>query len=260
MRSIEGSFQGKVAIVTGGSSGIGQATCIALATLGFQVVVVGTKSEGINRTLDELAQLPTQPPQSHLGLALNVACEQDMQRMVEQTLEQFGRIDLLVASAGLGKKAGSERMIPSPTAALPLAEWDEILNVNLTGVFLSNRAVLPTFIAQQSGQIINISSATSLHGLRGQPYAPAYCASKFGVVGFSQSLAEEVSAEGVRVQVLLPGLVKTPLVAETALARRFGGRAMSATAVATAIARLVQQPIDAVVVDPCLLPFAGSVV
>jgi NAD(P)-dependent dehydrogenase (short-subunit alcohol dehydrogenase family) len=254
--SSEGLFRGKVAIVTGGSSGIGQATCIALANMQFQIVVVGTNHQGIDRTLNYLNQFPSNRP--HQGLALNVAHEADMQIMVEKTLEQFGRIDLLIASAGLGKKSGSDRIIPPSSAVLPLDEWKEILNVNLTGVFLSNRAVLPTMISQGSGQIINISSATSIHGLRGQPYAPAYCASKFGVVGFSQSLAEEVSTYGIRVQVLLPGLVTTSLVPVNAFSRRFGGHSISVESLAEAIVGLVKQPIDAVTVDPCLLPFRDS--
>jgi NAD(P)-dependent dehydrogenase (short-subunit alcohol dehydrogenase family) len=251
----EGLFQGKVAIVTGGSSGIGQATCIALANMQFQIVVVGTNPQGIDRTLNYLNQFPSNRP--HQGLALNVAHEADMQIMTEKTLEQFGRIDLLVASAGLGKKSGSERIIPPSAALLSLDEWNEILNVNLTGVFLSNRAVLPTMISQGSGQIINIGSATSIHGLRGQPYASAYCASKFGVVGFSESLAEEVSTYGIRVQALLPGLVTTSLVPVKAFSRSWGG-SISVESIADAIVGLVKQPIDAVTVDPCLLPFRDS--
>lgn len=254
----ENLFYKQVAIVTGGSSGIGQATCFALAKIGFQVVVVGTKPEAINQTVSQLNELSaSQPEITHLGLTLNVICEEDMQTMAAKTLDYFGRIDLLIASAGIGKKSGSQQLIPPSTASLSLDEWEEILNVNLTGVFLSNKAVLPVMVAQQSGHIINISSATSMHGLRGQAYAPAYCASKFGVVGFSESLAEEVCADGIRVQVFLPGLVTTPLVAKTALSRRFGGRAMSASSMAAAIVNLLQQPSNAIIAHPYVLPFGG---
>lgn len=243
---------GKVAIVTGGSSGIGQIVCSALAKEGFYVVVVGTNFDRINETLNLLPN-----PGTHLGLTFNVTQESDMQAMVNQTIERFGRIDLLVASAGLGKKTGSGRFMPHPTASLPLEEWNEILSVNLTGVFLSNRAVLPVMIAQKGGHIINICSSTTMHGLRGQPYAPAYCASKFGVVGFTESLADEVRSHGIRVQALFPGPVKTPLVAETALVRRFGSY-ISPDAIAATIIYLVQQATDAIVIHPHILPFVGS--
>jgi NAD(P)-dependent dehydrogenase (short-subunit alcohol dehydrogenase family) len=251
--------EGKVAIVIGGSSGIGQAACIALANEGFHLVVIGTNRERINKTLNllhhpSLSQLDS----PHLGLTLNITNEDDMQEMVAKTVERFGRIDLLVVSAGLGKQSRSERVMPYPTASLPLEEWNEVISVNLTGVFLSNRAVLPVMIEQRGGHIINICSSTTLHGLRGQPYAPAYCASKFGVVGFTESLAEEVGSYGIRVQALFPGPVKTPLVEQTALVRRFGGRYMSAADVAGMIVYLVQQASDAIMIHPHILPFGSS--
>lgn len=253
------SFQGRVAIITGGSSGIGQAACIGLAKEGFYLVVVGTSPERINQTLNLLFNPVTSQPNSpHLGLRLDVTNEDDMQEMVSKTVEHFGRIDLLVASAGLGKKARSERVMPHPTASLPLEEWNEILSVNLTGVFLSNRAVLPVMIEQRVGHIINICSSTTRYGLRGQPYAPAYCASKFGVVGLTESLAEEVRSFGIRVQVLFPGPVKTPMVNQTALVRRFGGGYIDAADVAGTIVYLAQQVPVAMIVHPHLLPFGSS--
>jgi NAD(P)-dependent dehydrogenase (short-subunit alcohol dehydrogenase family) len=249
----------KVAIVTGGSSGIGQAACIALANEGFHLVVVGTSRDRINETLNLLNNSVKSPFDSpHLGLTLDVTNQEDMQEMVAKTVECFGRIDLLVASAGLGKQSRSERVMPHPTASLPLEEWNEVISVNLTGVFLSNRAVLPVMMEQRVGHIINICSSTTMHGLRGQPYAPAYCASKFGVVGFTESLAEEVYSYGIRVQALFPGPVKTPLVAQTALVRRFGGGYISAADIAGTIVYLVKQPSDATMIHPHILPFGSS--
>jgi NAD(P)-dependent dehydrogenase (short-subunit alcohol dehydrogenase family) len=248
----------KVAIVTGGSSGIGQAACIALANEGFHLVVIGTRRDRINETLKLLYNLSSDRLDSpHLGLMLDVTRENDMQEMVAKTVERFGRIDVLVASAGLGKQSRSERFMPHPTASLPLEEWNEVINVNLTGVFLSNRAVLPVMMEQGEGHIINICSSTTLHGLRGQPYAPAYCASKFGVVGFTESLAQEVCDRGIRVQALFPGPVKTPLVAQTALVRRFGGGYISAADIAGTIVYLVQQAPDAILIHPHILPFGS---
>lgn len=244
----------KVAIVTGGSSGIGQAACIALSEAGFHVVVVGMNSERINHTLN-LLSTPTnhQFLSPHLGLKLNVTIEADMQEMVRKTMDHFGRIDLLLVSAGIGKKTNSARIVPHPTADLPLEEWNEVLNVNLTGVFLSNRAVLPVMRSQKYGQIINISSSTGPHGLRGTPFAPAYCASKFGIVGFSESLAQEVCGDGIRVQVLFPGHVETPLTAGTGLSRLYGG-SMSLQSVANSIVYLAQHELDSVIVHSYLIP------
>lgn len=247
------SNQQKVAIVTGGSRGIGRAACIALANQGFSVTVVGTNSERINQTLNLLDGGDNLPETSHLGLALDVRKEADMQEMADRAVERFGRIDLLVTSAALGKKVRSDRSLPRPTTDLSLDEWQDLLAVNLTGMFLSNRAVLPAMISQASGQIVNICSSTTPYGLRGQPYAPAYCASKFGVVGLTESLAEEVRCYGIRVQVLFPGAVHTGMIAKTSLARRYGGL-MRVEDVAQIIVYLTQQPADTVIVHPHLLP------
>ncbi|MBD2183265.1 SDR family oxidoreductase [Planktothrix sp. FACHB-1355] len=247
----------KVAIVTGGSSGIGRATCINLAKEEFHVVVVGTNPERVQQTLNLLEkQTLSQLNPPYIGLTLDVSQEPDMQEMANKTVEHFGRIDLLVASAGVGKRSGSKRFMPEPTASLSLLEWNEIININLTGIFLSNRAVIPVMIAQGVGHIINICSSTTPRGLRGQPYAPAYCASKFGVVGFTESLAAEVSSYGIRVQALFPGYVNTPMVSETALLQRYGG-SMSADDVAATVVYLAKQPTEAIVVHPHLIPFTS---
>jgi NAD(P)-dependent dehydrogenase (short-subunit alcohol dehydrogenase family) len=249
-------FLGQVCIVTGGSSGIGQATCLRLAEVGFHVVVVGTRTEKVNETVQQLHALPsTVPIPHHLGLALDVSKELDMEQMAQSVLNTFGQIDVLVASAGIAKQAGSERVMPYPTASLPLAEWNAMMSVNLTGIFLSNRAVLPCMLAQGSGHIINVGSCTTLKGLKGEPYAPAYCASKFGVLGFTESLAAEVSSQGVQAQVLLPGLVTTPLTAQTGLAQRFKGRVMTPATVAETILTLLMQQTGTLVVHPHLIPF-----
>jgi len=247
------SSQQKVAIVTGGSRGIGRATCIALANQGFSVIVVGTNPERIDQTLNLLNGGCTSPQTCHLGLALDVRKEADMQEMANQAIERFGRIDLLVASAGLGKKVRSDRSLPRPTTELSLDEWHALLDVNLTGMFLSNRAVLLAMISQASGQIVNICSSTTPNGLRGEPYAPAYCASKFGVVGLTESLAEEMRPYGIRVQAVFPGLVDTGMIAKTALAQRYGGL-LRVEDVAEIIVYLTQQPADTVIVHPHLLP------
>lgn len=246
----------KVAIVTGGSSGIGQAIAIALARVGFGVTVVGTSRQRIDTTVSQMAQFT--PPEMLLGLRLDVRQPADMEAMAKMTLAHFGALDLLVTSAGLGKKSGSARVVPHPTATLPLEDWQEVIDVNLTGVFLSNRAVLSAMLAQGSGHIVNICSSTTLHGLRGQPYAPAYCASKFGVVGLTETLEAEVATAGIRVQAIFPGPVLTPLVAQTALLKLFHNRAISPEHFARSVVALVQHPLDVTVIHPHLLPFLGD--
>lgn len=243
------------AIVTGGSSGIGRAIALALAEAGYRVAVVGTSAARVAATVDLLGGAAG--TQRHLGLVLDVCSEPDMEAMGRRTLERFGRIDLLVASAGIGRLAGSSRVMPHATADLPLAEWQGVIGVNLTGVFLSNRAVIPAMRAQGGGHILNVGSSTTPRGLRGTPYAPAYCASKFGLIGLTETLAEEESRHGIRVQVVLPGPVDTPLVDQTQLARPFGGP-MSAESFSAAILSLVRMPLDTVVIHPHVLPFRGG--
>lgn len=248
----------KVAIVTGGSSGIGRAVSIALAESGYQVTIVGRTTRYIEATLELLkTKTPDGQEPLHTGMALDVINENDMQDMADKTMDRFGRIDLLVASAGIGKKAGSSRVIPYSTVTLPPDEWSAVIGVNLTGTFLSNRAVIAPMMSQRSGHIINICSSTTPHGLHGTPYAPAYSASKFGVVGLTESLAEEVSSYGIRVQAVFPGAVETPLVDNTILARPFGGT-ITADNFASTVIYLVTQPVDATTIHPHVIPFRGA--
>lgn len=240
-----------VAIITGGSSGIGQAVCVALADIGYRLMVIGRDPQRIQQTLNRL-----ESPEQHVGRSLDVTQEQDMAQMAAEAVATFGQIDVLIASAGIGRSANSDRYLPYPTSELPFSEWNAILEVNLKGIFLSNRAVLPQMLEQRSGQIINICSSTTPKGLRGEPYAPAYCASKFGVVGLTESLAEEVSSQGIRVQALFPGMVRTPLVAQTAIAHRYGGN-ISAEEFAATVLYLVNEPPDTMSVHPHVLPVAS---
>ncbi|MCP5195236.1 MAG: SDR family oxidoreductase [Gammaproteobacteria bacterium] len=200
-----GSLQDRVAIVTGGASGIGQATCLALAQAGARVVVVDRDATRVEATLTELnTRSPTIDTASPLGLVLDVSQEADMQHMAAQTLERFGCIDILVACAGILRSDGRNL---KTFAQLSTPEWEQILNVNLRGVLLSNRAVLPTLLQQRRGDILNVSSVS---GRQGRAYDAPYCASKFGVIGFSESLAAEVQSQGIRVQTVLPDAVNTP--------------------------------------------------
>lgn len=238
----------QVAVITGGSSGIGQQLSIALSQRNYKLVVIGTHQPRINATLSQLQ------PGQHLGLVCDVADEIQVQSAMQTVMDAFGQIDVLVAAAGIGRMPNSTQVVPYPVAHLPLQEWNAFININLTGVFLANRAVLPVMRAQKRGHIINISSAITPKGMRGQAYAAAYSAAKFGVIGLTEALAEEVSAEGIRVQTFLPGLVATPMVAHTALSQRFG-RPMQPDSVVQALIHMLEQPLDSVIVHPHLIPF-----
>jgi NAD(P)-dependent dehydrogenase (short-subunit alcohol dehydrogenase family) len=194
---------GQVAIITGGSAGIGLAAAVVLGRLGASVVLVGRTArrvdEAVAKIHSEVAQIKV------IGLALDVRHEEDMAVMADQTLDLFGRIDILVAAAGVLRAGGGAIRMLMDT---PPSEWNEILDINLTGTFLSNRAVLPAMCRQRTGLIVNVSSTS---GRKGYAFDAAYCASKFGVIGMTEALAEEVWHYGIRVNVLLPGAIDTPM-------------------------------------------------
>jgi NAD(P)-dependent dehydrogenase (short-subunit alcohol dehydrogenase family) len=199
------SLTGRVAIVTGASSGIGRATCLALAQAGAQIVAVGRNEDRLAAAAALVAEIGGNASSS-LVLPLDVRSESDMQGMAARTLERFGRIDILVNAAGILRAPGTTLRT---LAQLPTADWDEVLDINLRGTFLANRAVLPAMLAARSGDILNLSSKS---GRAGIAFDAPYCASKFGVNGLSEALAEEVRPFGVRVQVLAPGKFATEVL------------------------------------------------
>lgn len=203
----DGKLLGNVAIVTGGSSGIGRQVCLALAREGATVVVVGRHRDRVTDTVAEIKEIASEYSYDvqALGTELDVCIEQDMEAMARELLNRFGRIDILVACAGI-LRAESKR--PTSIRETSTQEWDQVLNTNLRGVFLCNRAVLKTMMKQRSGQIINIAS---LSGRQALALDAPYCASKFGVIGLTEALAEEMRPYGVRVQAILPGDTDTPI-------------------------------------------------
>ena len=178
-----------------------------------------------------------------------------MESMRDRTLDRFGRIDVLVASAGIGRAGDTDRRLPTPFVRLPLSQWDAVVDTNLKGVFLSNRAVLPPMIERGRGEIVNVASARG--SLRGQAYAAAYCASKFALLAFSQALAAEVASAGIRVQAVLPDAVESPLVAGTNLGGpRFGS--LPPARLGEFVADSVALPDDATLESPLIAPFARA--
>jgi NAD(P)-dependent dehydrogenase (short-subunit alcohol dehydrogenase family) len=190
----------KVAIITGGGRGIGRATALALAREGAAVVLAARTAAEIEAVAREVRDLGV----AALPVATNVAREEDIARLVQRTLEAFGRIDILVNNAGIG--------IPlRGVVDLGLDDWTRVLQINLTGPFLCAKAVLPTMIRQRSGKIINLASLGGRVGVAGNS---AYGASKAGLLLFTRCLAAEVKRYGIDVNAVCPSGTDTQLLRE----------------------------------------------
>jgi len=244
-------LNGRVSIVTGGASGIGLATCRELVKEGATVVLVDLDQSRVDKAVKSLcpnnANL-TNRDSVALGFAFDVRSEHDMEKMSRRTLQNFGRIDILVASAGILRSRGSSLKMLVDTSA---SEWDEVIDTNLKGVFLSNRAVLRAMIEQRSGHIINISSTS---GRQGRAFDSAYCASKFGVIGLSQSAAQEVSRYGIKVSTILPDAVDTPLWEQNGPVTRTD-EMLPPERIANLVVYMLTLPDDTLFIEPVIGPF-----
>lgn len=243
----ERGLAGQIAIVTGAASGIGRAVCLALAADGAMVVAADVDNSGLENTLAELTG--RFPIPRRLGFACDVRREDDVERLVQRTLEEFdGRIDALVTCAAILRPAGT---LPKPLVDTTTAEWDAVLETNLRGMFLCNRAVLTGMIARRSGHIVNLSSTS---GRQGRALDAAYCASKFGVVGLSEALAEEVRPYGIKVHVVLPDAVATPMWNQNGPIPA-PADALPPSRIADFIVYLLRLPEDTILVNPVIAPF-----
>ena len=187
---------GQVAVVTGGGRGIGRAVAQALAGEGAAVVLAARSACELDAVGREIAAAGGRA----LVVEGDVRDEAAVATLVSRTLEAYGRIDCLVTAAGVAAFG--------PLAEAKTADWDELMAVNLRGAFLCCRAVLPAMTARRHGTIINIGSVVTSRTL---PGSAAYTASKYGLLGFSRVLAEEMRPHGVRVGVLSAGATDTPL-------------------------------------------------
>lgn len=243
---METPFDDCVSIVTGAASGIGRATAEALAREAVAGLVL------IDRNGDEIALLAKEIAKAGravVALELDISSPSDMARMAQDTLDRFGRIDHLIAAAGI-LRASPELKTAADTSP---EEWKRVIDINLTGTFLSNRAVLPAMLAQKRGEIINISSVS---GRQGRAFDAAYSATKAGIIGLSESIAEEVAGQGVRVQTLLPDAVDTPLWDQNgAAAFAKPPQSMTAAHVADFIVWMLKLPRDTMLLNPILAPF-----
>ena len=201
MTSEEGQkLSGKVALITGGSRGIGKAVAAAYACQGARVFICARGEGDLARTVSDIRDAGGEIA----GLAGDVGKPEDAQRIVEAAVERYGRIDVLVNNASL---LGSRVAI----ADYPIADWEEVVRVNLTGVFLLTRQVLQVMIRQRQGSIINVSSGV---GRTGKARWGAYACSKAGLEGFTQVLADELKDAGIRVNSVNPNATRTAMRAE----------------------------------------------
>jgi len=240
-----GRLEGQAAIITGGASGIGRAVATRLVRDGAAVAVADLNPERTRQTAEALKA--EHPQVNVIGLAVDVRREDQVEAMRDRALEVFGRIDILVASAGILRGVPGK---PQTLAETTAEAWDAVIETNLTGMFLANRAVLPVMQKQRRGNIINLSSTS---GRRGIAYDTAYCASKFGVIGLSESLAEEVRPYGIRVQAVLPEIVDTPILAQNGPIFR-PREMLSAERVADFVVYLLAMPDDTWLLNPVIAP------
>jgi NAD(P)-dependent dehydrogenase (short-subunit alcohol dehydrogenase family) len=198
---------GKVAIVTGAAGGIGAVTAESLAREGARVVVSDIDPAGAERQAAHIRALGAEA----LGCAADIADEAAVQRLVESTVDRFGRLDVLHNNAAATHLGGT---VDVAVADADLAVWMQTLQVNVCGAMLVTKHALPHMIAQGAGSIINTSSAAALGGDLGHP---AYSASKAAIISLTQSVATQYGKSGVRCNAVLPGLILTP-AAEAAFA------------------------------------------
>jgi len=187
---------GKVALVTGASSGIGEGAALALAAAGAAVAVSGRRSERLSALVAKIEGAGG----TAVALPGDVAVEADATKSVADTVAQFGRIDILVNSAGVNEAGGVE--------SLSLDQWRRVIDINLYGTLYTCKAAVPRMKAQGSGDIINISSTS---GRRAAGLFGPYSTSKFGVTGLTEGLRQEVGQAGIRVSIIEPGATESEI-------------------------------------------------
>lgn len=191
------SLRGQVAIVTGASRGIGRAIALELAKLGANVVVNYASS---SNAAEELVDTITKAGGSAIALQADVSQAPQVEALVNTAMEKLNRVDILVNNAGITRDTLLLRMKPE--------DWQAVIDLNLTGVFLCTRAISKIMLKQRSGRIINI---TSVAGQMGNPGQANYSAAKAGVIGFTKTIAKEFASRGITVNAVAPGFIATDM-------------------------------------------------
>jgi NAD(P)-dependent dehydrogenase (short-subunit alcohol dehydrogenase family) len=192
-------LDGRVAIVTGASSGIGRASALLYARDGASVVVSDVDEEGGRQTVGQIEDAGG----TAMFARADVAQPEDCERLVAQAVERFGRLDIACNNAGIGGEANA-------TGDYSIEGWDRVIAVNLSGVFYGMRYQIPAMIENGGGAIVNVAS---ILGKVGFATAPAYVAAKHGVVGLTKTAAVDHAQQGIRVNAVGPAFIQTPLIA-----------------------------------------------
>ncbi|WP_410510134.1 SDR family oxidoreductase [Methanosarcina hadiensis] len=188
-------LKGQTAVVTGGGKGIGRAICLALAKEGADIVVVARTEKDIRET----ARMVEKEDRRALAVSTDIRIEEDVENMVLKAMDTFGRIDILVNNAGVAYR---KYMVDTSRE-----EYENIMDTNVKGMFFCTKYALPHLLKRGEGRIINISSGAGKHGI---PKLSIYCASKFAVIGFTESIAYEIGG-GVQVYAVCPASVDTDM-------------------------------------------------
>jgi 3-oxoacyl-[acyl-carrier protein] reductase len=193
-----GSLQGRIALVTGASQGIGRACALELASAGATVALAARNEARLAEAVAEIEAAGGQAA----AFALDVSSEESIKAGAKAVLERFGKVEILVNNAGITRDGLMLRM--------KRAEWDDVLGTNLTGAFLLTQALLGPMLKNRWGRIINISSVVGRTGQAGQAN---YAASKAGLIGLTRSMARELASRGITVNAVAPGYIETPMTA-----------------------------------------------
>ena len=191
----------RTALVTGSTRGIGKETALLLLQKGLNVIISSRSQEGVDNVIEEILDKFPSKKENILGLKCDVSKHSEVKTLVDVSVKRFGRIDVLVNNAGIVYF----KSIMDTTEE----EWDKTIDTNLKGVFLFTKEVLPYMIENKSGVIINVSSGAGKYGF---PNLSAYCASKFGVIGLTESVAKEVTDYNVKIMAICPGRVDTKMI------------------------------------------------
>jgi NAD(P)-dependent dehydrogenase (short-subunit alcohol dehydrogenase family) len=234
-------LRGKIALITGGNRGIGLAIARALANAGCHLVITGRDQSALNRAEKELARRT----RNVLSVVCDVRDPDAVESLLAEVKHKFHRLDIVINNAGIAHGNLS-------VAKLPVEAWTEVIETNLTGVFLVTQAALP--LMKRGGAIVN---NLSIAAKRVFPGSSAYIASKHGALGFTNALREELRAQGIRVIALLPGAADTAIW-NTLWPEAPRKKMMSAKAVAVAVVSALTMPLESTVEELTILPSAGT--